>query len=325
MCKFSDKITPAGPRENDWLRLTGDDQRQVQGVLWSVAMRGILVAAVIFGTVSAARAADLPDLPVLRGGFAPPVRNWAGWYVGGQVDFSSANVDLGHASAGLTNFMLRNSVIQGPVSQLTLFGKEHAQSAGFGAFVGRNWQWDDIVYGVEANYIYLNHLGASAVNSMGRRLDNPGGQTLPAGHTDRFDVSLSGAASLRIKDVTSLRGRLGWATGDFLPYLFGGLAVGRLAVSRSATVSSQETDVFDGVDILGNPIHTETPLSFLSLSQTEARGNNYTLGYVGGLGTEVMLCGNLFARAEWEYIRFSTVKNMTSNMNSGRLGVGYKF
>ena len=44
-----------------------------------------------------------------------------------------------------------------------------------------------------------------------------------------------------------------------------------------------------------------------------------------GLGTEVMLFGNVFARAEWEYIRFTTVKNMPSNMNSGRLGVGYKF
>lgn len=289
-------------------------------------MRGLLVAAVMFGTVSAARAADLPDLPVLRGGFAPPVRNWAGWYVGGQVDYSSANVDLGHASAGLTNFMLRNTVIAAPVSQLTLFGKKTAQAPGFGVFGGRNWQWDDIVYGVEANYVYLNNLAGSAVNSMARRIDNPSGSTLPAGHTDRYDISLSGAASLQIKDVTALRGRLGWATGDFLPYLFGGLAVGRLAVSRSATVTSQETDVFDGVDIIsGLPVHTETPLSFLSLSQAEARNNNYTLGYVAGLGTEVMLFGNMFARAEFEYIRFTTVKNMTSSMNSGRLGVGYKF
>jgi outer membrane immunogenic protein len=289
-------------------------------------MRGLLVAAVVFGTVSAARAADLPDFPALRGSFTPPpVRNWAGWYVGGQVGYSSANVDLGHASAGLTNFMLRNTVIAAPVSELTLFGKQNAQNPGFGGFVGRNWQWDDIVYGLEANYVYLNNLRASAVNAMSRRIDNPGGTSLPAGHTDRFDITLAGAASLQIKDVTSLRGRLGWATGDFLPYIFGGLAVGRLAVSRSASVTSQETDVFDGVDFGGAPIHTETPLSFLSLSQAEARNNNYTLGYVGGLGTEVMLYGNLFARAEWEYIRFTTIKNMASSMNSARLGVGYKF
>jgi outer membrane immunogenic protein len=288
-------------------------------------MRKFLLAAMMLGTVSGAQAADMPDLPALRGSFTPPVRNWAGWYVGGQVDNSTANIDLSHAPASLTSFMLRNTVIQAPVAGLGLFSPQHTQGTGFGAFVGRNWQWDDIVYGVEANYVYINGLVASATNSMGRRFDNPGGQTLPANHTDRYDVTLSGTASLQIKDVTTFRGRVGWSTGDFMPYLFGGMAVGRLAVSRSASVTSQEIDVFDGVDINGNPVHTETPLSFLSQSQTEARGNNYTVGYTGGLGTEVMLYGNLFARAEWEYVKFISVKDMTSSMNSARLGVGYKF
>jgi opacity protein-like surface antigen len=290
-------------------------------------MRRLLLVAMMLGAASGTQAADMPDF--LRGsisGQSAPSRNWSGWYVGGQVDYTTSNIDLSHATQSLTNFMLRNTVIQAPVSQLTLFSAQHAQGTGFGAFVGRNWQWDDLLFGVEANYVYINSLATSAQDSMGRRFDNPGGQTLPAGHTDEYNVTLSGTAALQIKDVVTFRGRVGWATGDFLPYVFGGLAVGRLAVSRSASVTSQESDIYDGTDPnTGLPIHTVTPLSFLSLSQTEARGNNYTAGYTAGVGTEMMIYGNLFARVEWEYVKFLTVKNMTSDMNSARLGIGYRF
>jgi opacity protein-like surface antigen len=291
-------------------------------------MRRFLLAAVMFGAVSGAQAADMPDLPILRGSLpvTTATRNWDGWYVGGQIDYTTSNIDLTHSPQSLTNFMLRNSVIQAPVAQLGLFSAQHVQATGFGAFVGHNWQWDDLVYGIEANYIYLNSLATSAQNQMSRRIDNPGGQTLPVGHTDRYDVTLSGTASLQIKDVVTFRGRFGWAAGNFLPYAFGGLAIGRLAVARSATVTSNEYDVFDGTDpITGAPIHTVTPLSSLTLSQTEARGNNFTLGWTGGLGTEMMLFGNVFGRVEWEYVKFVAVKNMPSDMNSARVAVGYKF
>ena len=288
-------------------------------------MRRLLLAAVMLGTVSVARAADLPDF--LRGGYSPPAPrvNWEGWYVGGQVGYTSSNIDLTNAPQTQTTFLLRNSVIQAPVAQLGLFSAEHAQANGFGAFGGRNYQWEDIVYGLEANYIFLNNLSASATASLARRIDNPGGQILPANHTDRFNVTLTGAASLQIKDVTTFRGRVGWATGNFLPYAFGGLAIGRMAVARSVTVIANEFDVFDGVDFGGNPIHTETLLSSQRLSQGEVRGNNYTAGYTFGLGTEMLLFRNVFARVEWEYVKFLSVKDITSDMNSARIGIGYRF
>jgi outer membrane immunogenic protein len=291
-------------------------------------MRRFVLAALMFGVACGAHAADLSDLPILRGSFSgePTVnRNWDGWYAGGQADYTSANIDLSHAPASLTSFMLRDTVIQGPVAGLQLFSAQHAQATGFGAFVGRNYQWDDIVYGFEANYTYLNSLATSAENQMQRRFDNPSGQTLPAGHTDRYSVTLSGTAALQVKDVVTFRGRVGWAAGDFLPYVFGGLAVGRIAASRSAAVTSNEYDVFDGVDTFGNPVHTETLLSSLSLSQTEARGNSIVAGYTGGLGTEMMLFGNVFGRIEWEYLKFLSVKNMSVSMNSVHAGIGYKF
>ncbi len=53
---------------------------------------------------------------------------------------------------GLTNFIFRDSVLQQPTSEFGLMPKTTTQGTGFGGFVGRNWQWDDLVFGVEANY-----------------------------------------------------------------------------------------------------------------------------------------------------------------------------
>jgi outer membrane immunogenic protein len=52
----------------------------------------------------------MPDF--LRGSLnpsAPLTRNWDGWYAGGRVDYSSAEIDFSHAPKSLTNFLLRNS------------------------------------------------------------------------------------------------------------------------------------------------------------------------------------------------------------------------
>jgi outer membrane immunogenic protein len=299
-------------------------------------MRRFLLAAMMIGAASGARAADLPDFPPLRGseGLSTSTRNWEGWYAGGQVGYSSAEIDFGHATKALTDFALRNTVLQAPVTDWQLLSKNHAQATGFGAFVGHNWQWDDLVFGLEANYNYINSLASSASNSMSRAIVNPAGDTPPAGHTHTYNVTLSGNAALQVKDVVTFRGRAAYAYGNFLPYVFGGVAVGRLDVARSATVSGNLQDDYDVTvtQAFGNPpvsvsnvVHHTDITSLPTASQTEERVNNYTVGWTGGLGLEYMLWGNVFMRGEWEYIRFQTVKDMTVNMNSVRAGIGYKF
>src|ERR1700731_5507443 len=98
-----------------------------QSVRWSVAMRRFLLAAVMFGAVSGAQAADMPDLPILRGslpgGLSTATRSWDGWYVGGQVGYTSADMDFSHSVKTLTNFMERNNVLQDPISQWSLLSK----------------------------------------------------------------------------------------------------------------------------------------------------------------------------------------------------------
>jgi outer membrane immunogenic protein len=299
-------------------------------------MRRFLLAAMMFGAVSGAQAADLPDLPILRGSFpeglSASTRNWEGWYVGGQADYSSASTDFSRSVVGLTNFMFRSSVLQTPLSQISLLSKTAPQGGGFGVFAGRNYQWDDAVFGLEANYTYLTNLASSSTNSISRAIVNPSGENPPSGHTHTYNVTLAGNAAVQIKDVITLRGRAGWATGNFLPYVFGGVAVGRMDVARSVTSFGNLQDDYDvttqtviGLQTISTTVHHTDFYQLPTLGQKEERTNSIVAGWTGGLGLEYMLWGNVFMRGEWEYIKFLSVKDTVVSMNSLRAGIGYKF
>ena len=215
-------------------------------------MRRFLLAAMVFGTAAGAHAADMPDY--LRGslGEPAPTRNWDGWYAGGQATYSSSGTDFSQSVVGLTNFIFRDSVLQQPTSTWSLLNKTNGQASGFGAFVGRNYQWDDLVFGIEANYNYLVDLATSTSGSNSLLITNPPGDTPPPGVTDVYGVTLTGKAAAQIKDVITFRGRAGWATGNFSPYIFGGVAVGRMDISRSVTsavTKQQDTTTTDAFGV----------------------------------------------------------------------------
>lgn len=289
-------------------------------------MRRFLLATAMVGIAFGAQAADFPDLPALRGSLSAGTvaRNWDGWYVGGQVGYGSSEMDFSHAVKSLSNFILRNSVLQAPVEEWALLSKNHAQATSFGAFVGRNWQWDDLVFGFEANYTYYANMQSASANSMTRVIVNPSGSQPPAGHTYSYVTTLSGSTGLQLKDVMTFRGRTGWAVGNALPYLFGGLAVGRTDVARTATVSDT---LFDDYDVTsgGVTVHHTDNLGTATDSAGDKRSNSFVPGWTAGLGMEYALLGGLFMRGEWEYMRFMSVKNISFSVNNVRMGVGYKF
>ena len=172
VCRLSDKICPIGARDNDWLRLTGDDQRQVQSVRWSVAMRRFLLVAVMCGAASVAQAADMPDLPFLRGSFTDGLSsarvNWQGFYVGGQAATARSPSKVSPAPTAICKrrFCDQHGVdVQ--IWQWPNWPKAHSNATGFGAFVGYNSQWEDVVVGIEANYIHDGFRSASD-SSAGR-------------------------------------------------------------------------------------------------------------------------------------------------------------
>src|SRR6266705_977345 len=123
-------------------------------------MRGVVVAAaVMLGTISGARAADLPDLPILRGGFTDGLTtsrvNWEGGYVGGQAGYGSSDKNFNGSTSTMTAALLADTLIESAmgVSQWNLgLGKNSSRSTGYGAFLGYNQQWDDVVHGIETSY-----------------------------------------------------------------------------------------------------------------------------------------------------------------------------
>ena len=121
-------------------------------------------------------------------------------------------------------------------AQLSSLGKANPLDTGCGAFGGRNYRWDDLVCGIEAKYNYINGLTGSCTSSIGPlQYSFPPGQFTPQNDTPTFTVTLSGQAAAQIKDAITFGGRAGWATGTFMPYIFGGIAVGRLDIARTVS------------------------------------------------------------------------------------------
>lgn len=289
-------------------------------------MRRFVLAAAMVGMAFGAQAADMSDLPALRGSYVPPVstRNWDGWYAGGQASYSAMGADFSKSVVGLTNFIFRDSVLQQPTSEFGLLPKTTTQGTGFGGFGGRNWQWDDLVFGIEANYNYFNTLSTSTSGFNSLEIVDPPGQTNP-NVTTTYGVTLTGRAAVQLKDAIAFRARTGWAVGNFLPYVFGAAVVGRMDVSRSVTSTvtrrDDTTDPLTGVVTLG----TTNPVPAQSQTLVEQKTNQFVAGWSGGLGLEYRLWGGLFMRGEWEYMKFLAVKDTVVQANNLRVGIGYKF
>jgi opacity protein-like surface antigen len=154
-------------------------------------MRRVLLVAVMLGAAAGAQAADMPDLPILRGAFtegpaAAPV-NWQGYYIGGQGSYGSITSKL-RSGNGLP------SAFVPPAWQPS--GQLNGENGGGGAFAGYNSQWDDVVVGIEANYLH-------------------------------------GGLRVQVSDFGSLRVRGAYVIGCFLPYLFGGAGFGSQTVEGS--------------------------------------------------------------------------------------------
>jgi len=274
-------------------------------------MRRFLLSVLMCAAASGAQAADLPDFPVLRGGFTdgfttPPV-NWRGFYIGGQAGYGSSDEKFAGSNSNMLAALLDHNVIEEmQVSQWNLgLGGQSARTSAFGAFAGYNSQWDDVVLGIEASYMHGSFGGASHATK-----ELVSGAKLSDGFF--HDVAVDSSASISISDMATFRGRAAYAWGCFLPYVFGGFALGNADILRSVTVHDAVSNV------IGGPF---APLA--TLNATDGVHNHLIYGYTAGLGVDVNLVGGLFMRAEWEYIRFTS--QVDTNINTVRAGLGYKF
>ncbi|WP_291856466.1 outer membrane beta-barrel protein [Bradyrhizobium sp.] len=253
--------------------------------------RFFLVAAAMCGAAAGAQAADLP---FLRGSFTEGLTrssvSWQGYYFGGQASYGSVNSRV----ASDINSDLQSTFLPPPGIGYTWrpLANAHSNPTGYGAFAGYNSQWEDVVVGIEVNYIRDGI--ASVTKSAGLRYE--------ADNVTIQSVTDSNV-TVRLSDFGSLRVRGGYIMGNFLPYLFAGAGLGSQTLDR-------------GVSAFPNPVR---PTS----GTATATKTKLVYGYSAGAGVDVMLLSGLFLRAEYEYRRVAS--DVETNINTVRAGLGYKF
>jgi high affinity Mn2+ porin len=179
------------------------------------------------------------DLP-LKAPALKAVYDWTGFYVGGHFGY-------GGGSFGPDTNPLPLQGVLFPRSTTGLIG---------GYQMGYNRQFASrVVLGIEADATFPNALDQAAL-----------GRTPPTPFNTSFDY------------VGTVRGRIGYAFGTWMPYVTGGLAWGHPHV------------------LINDPPNTSNVISSVG---------HYRAGWTAGLGVEFAVSGNWSAKLEYDYVALS--------------------
>jgi outer membrane immunogenic protein len=274
---------------------------------WGLIMRRVRFAplAAVFGIgfASVASAADLPTKAPVAPVAAP--FSWTGFYVGGHAGYGWGNADV-TLVPGPGWGLLGNPATDH--QYLIANGSATLKTAGaLGGFqAGYNFQYEKLVFGVEADFSFANIEGQRNTGSV----PTPVGALIAPRtfvETDRLDW------------LSTFRGRVGYTVQEnLLLYATGGLAVGHRKFTQT-------------IFFAGGPGNANLG----SVSATQA-------GWTGGAGLEYALGRNWTAKAEYLYVDLGTISayadsttapglglsNTSSSkltLNIARLGVSYKF
>lgn len=270
-------------------------------------MRRFVLALTMISAMPFAHAADMPDLPILRGAVRDilPRTNvdWGGFYVGGQYGVTSNNFGTSGANQQM-QALAASMTPPGTTNFASYQVNDKTTTQGWGGFVGYNWQWTDAVLGFDVSYMRGGQRVSSVINPVGVA------QTI---NGDDYVTVTSGNQTMSITDYGSARLRAGWAVSSFLPYATVGFSMGRADISRVVNVNGT-VDVGGG----GNPVAYNN-------QGVQAKSGALLYGYSYGGGLDVMMFAGLFLRGEVEVSRFTTSWAMDATVTTARLGAAYKF
>jgi outer membrane immunogenic protein len=261
-----------------------------------------------------------PYLPSTQPVGRAPAVSWSGLYVGGQFSFNEASADFSKSTQAPIAYSLRELTLENeftPSNWPVLGTADHGET-GFGGFVGYNMEYFNdsmkVVLGVEANYNQAA-LSLTAPNSPISRITPTDSQG------NNYLVNITGSGTVTNLNFGTLRARAGWELGNFLPYGFVGVAVGRANVNVTETTSGEQNPPTSGA-CSSSSTPPCTPFSFTG---TAGRDSDWLYGLTVGAGLDVALTRNIFLRAEYEYVQFQPVASTVIEINTGRAGVGIKF
>jgi opacity protein-like surface antigen/outer membrane protease len=219
----------------------------------------------------------LPDNATLAPAYpladpAPPqVAGWTGFYLGGTLSFGAGTFTAKTATSANGPYFPNSTV----VSAVNRAGDQPItpfKAAAPGLTAGYNWQFDNLVLGVEADIQGMQLSGGALAGPLAY----PGFAPL--------SFAIGSAASANW--LLTARSRFGWAMDDILVYGTAGAAV--------TTINAQ----FAFADIFG--------------TAESAIVSTTRLGFAAGGGVEVALWDNWTAKAEYLYVYFSPVSVTTN-------------
>lgn len=236
--------------------------------------------------------------------------NWEGFYIGAMAGYSHAkNTGSTDVNEMLSNaFRLTAIQNQYQVSNWPTLIPGPTRSPIYGLFGGYNMMADEVLFGLDFQGGSMNHK-MEASDYIGRTVSTTAGFIESVQITSSVKRSIDGYATMRL--------RIGQAFGNFLPYIAGGLAVGK--GSSTANVTYRHSGVESAPADPANPRTFDTGLRTL----TGGNRNAYALGLSGAVGADYMI-GNIFGRLELSHTRFNS-DNIRAEISKVNAGVGVKF
>jgi outer membrane immunogenic protein len=220
---------------------------------------------------------------------APVAGTWQGFYIG---------LDGGYGWGGTSIDPLVTTTGLGGVPIVNPFANPAPSGFLFGGHGGYNWQYGNVVGGLEVDY-----LGADMTDSQTVALNKA--------------ATINGTLATKIDSLASGRAKLGYALNDIiLLYGTGGIAWGHESATASVTFPTSRTATG-------------------SISETTAANQ---FGWVAGAGAEMKILTNVLLRAQFLHYDFGDVAytlpigfggvtgaNAKTTVNAITGGISYKF
>jgi outer membrane immunogenic protein len=175
-----------------------------------VHLTSLVAAAISLGAMQSGLAADLPAKAPMQTPAAVVAYNWTGFYVGGHIGGSWADVDWTHTNT--------TGIVED-------FSQKASGGFAYGGHAGAMYQFGNIVVGVEGTYTHQD-LSATTV------------ALLSGDRSNSFDL----------KSTVTVVGRLGAAWDRWLVYAQGGWASAKTDFRRFATSTNVTTASSSGWD-----------------------------------------------------------------------------
>jgi outer membrane immunogenic protein len=277
-------------------------------------IRSLLLSSVAsVALVTGAMAADLPNIkgPPVYAPPPPPVFSWTGFYVGLNAGLSAGNATKTHyEDYGSYPFRWETTRIDGFSG---------------GGQIGYNWEGfgNNIVVGVEADFQGSTLKGTYPNGYKSYSYNNYYGD----------GEGYSGYGSSERQAQTSVdwwgtvRGRVGYAFGNVLPYVTGGFAYGRV----------QDNDTYQAYGAGGPYGGYEAPSYTYSRYDAHSYGG-VVPGWTAGAGLEYAITPNLTVKAEYLFVDLANLNHSCANdcegyytnkthvtFNTVRAGLNWKF